>query len=185
MSSLAKSYLLEKIEPFVGPAAREGVVEYLVSCDVGTQQTEMISFLEQFGGKNPKFASIIKQYALMKKNLSRADGEIIAPSSNMGKSKKKTKHKKSDSNCNADSKRVYDNNCGCMASKHDLWGSCMKCGRLYCTEEQVLRCKYCNDLVRPCMSTDDAIAAGMSKTAIEAYKHKVISCVSDIVAYEI
>jgi hypothetical protein len=154
----------------VGPAARDGVIEYLLSCDPEQQQAEMVAFLEQIGGKNPKFTAVVKQYALLEKNLNR--GTLNAPASQQavtGKQKKKNANGSSTSD-------VADNTpalpCTCMGSRHAVWGSCGSCGRIYCVNEQVRKCKYCSERVLPCMSAEEAETAGLSVSTVAAYRQK-------------
>ena len=176
MATLARSYLYEKLGPIVG-ASRDGIVEYLLSCDASTQQNEMVSFLEQFGGKNPKFRAIIKQYALLEKNLGRAAGSGSTGKDGGASDMRKQKNvsaKQGNKDKDNEKRVVLDTNCGCMATKHSIWGSCSACGRIYCTEEQVESCKYCGEGVSPCMSADDAAAAGLGEKCVSAYRHKVI-----------
>lgn len=172
MSTLARSYLYDKLGPIVGPASRDGIVEYLLSCDASTQQDEMVSFLEQFGGQNPKFRAIVKQYALLEKNLGRVTGSSSVAVVDSRK-QKNTNVRQGNKDKNSDKKVVLDTNCGCMATKHSIWGSCFACGRIYCTEEQVDACKYCGERVSPCMSADDAATAGRDDKCVAAYRHKV------------
>ena len=176
MASLPRAYLDDKIGPIIGPASRDGVIEYLLSCDSATQQDEMVLFLEQLGGRNPKFRSIIKQYALMEKNLSRgatASGQLPGAEVGNSRSKKKNAKHHPGGSKNGDQKMVTDSNCGCMGTRHPLWGSCSSCGRIYCEEEQVRSCKYCSQPVQPKMSGDDAEAAGLPESTVAAYRHKV------------
>lgn len=178
MATLARLYLIEKIGLIFGPASRDGVIEQLLVYDCTTQQDEMVACLERIGGSNPKFRAIVKQYALLEKNLGQggASGPPVASvDRNVKKNRKGTSELPGGGKIKtAESKTFMDRNCGCMATKHSLFGNCCGCGRIYCEEEQISVCKYCSDRVWPCMSGDEAEAAGRAPSTVAAYRHKVM-----------
>ncbi len=169
--NLAEIYLSEQIKLFVGFNAQEGVLAYLLSCNPETQQKDMVQFLEDNFGRNPKYNSIIKQYCLLMKNIQRNQLQPAVATTNEHRKKKGKKGKEDVSNTNS----LIVSNCDCMATKHPVWGSCLICGKIYCMQGQVHVCVFCKNTVRPCKSAETVEAEGADANTVAAYKHKVYS----------
>lgn len=178
---LALSYLEGKIGPLLGSHARDGVLQYLASFDVSQPHTErdMIAYLEELLGRNPKYTTIVKQYIRMRKTFSHitAPTASAAPSASgepgkKGRNKGKGGSTGISSDAGADSK-VEPKTCNCMAMRHALRGSCAGCGMIYCAESNNLQCSHCQDAVRAPMTAEDARKQGLPEKTIAAYAQKV------------
>jgi hypothetical protein len=163
--SIARAYLEEKIGPLLGAHAREGVLEYLGTFNPELEQAEMLSYLEELLGKNPKYKGIVKQYALMSKNLSRtsaAAAEKGAPTQTKKASKQTAKEEVQ-----------KGGDCNCMATKHPIFGSCIGCGKIFCVNYSLKQCNFCSRKITPSMSAETAESKGLDEETVAAYRQKV------------
>lgn len=162
--SLSKSYLIDKIGPMLSSSTRDPVIERLTRFDPSYEQSDMVKYLQELLGRNPKFPGIIKQYALLYKNIDRHGVQDTAVATVPHKHNQGGKKNRLIPPLDA---------CECMATRHDIFGSCANCGKIFCVQSKIRNCNFCNTSVLPCMSADDAAKKGMSADAVEAYAQKV------------
>ncbi len=183
----AKQYLRINLKTIVGEDAVETVVEYLSTFE----NVELLSVLQELCGTNPQFPTLIENFIKIKGESDEATKERNMKSKSDSLQKKmkqispalsskaifvpsKAQTKKNNaSSVEIKEIRVCREKCGCMATHHQYFSSCMSCGRIHCDKESGGDCFFCGVPLQLPMSTNDIVESKCSDIMIDAYKLKV------------
>lgn len=79
---------------------------------------------------------------------------------------------KAKNNANS-AKQINRKACGCFATLHNFCTSCGFCGRIFCIEEGLGKCFFCDRIVQAPVSYAELEVKGATKSILEAYAQKV------------
>jgi hypothetical protein len=182
-----KSYLEQSLLPLVGKESVSTVVEYIMSFDDSVSNGELLTYLDELCGHQAPFKTIIDNFVRIRSKKSDdsankitqlkqteeiARRELIpAASGNIRfvQSKKSSKSNKTNVAPSANLNRVM---CGCMATRHTFYTSCMDCGRIHCDKEGPGYCFFCDRLLEPPINSSDVQSQGGDIKRVDAYQLK-------------
>ena len=144
-------YLISRLKKVLEHTGADAsvVAEYISTFNATTQKNDMKAYLgELAGGREVEIADIIDEYCMRRLKKENASAAAAPAPTTVGIP------------------------CGCMATQHDLIGSCTACHRLHCTKEVNLRCVACGGEIKRAISAEDAEDLNCSEAYIAACKQK-------------
>lgn len=170
-----RRFLRERLKALVEADSLETIVEYLLSFNVSSidTQKEIVCFLEDHVSKGFRHTvkSIVADYLGANTNAkSTRKSDVRKSSCLVIASSKKTGKKGASSSVDGASEA---SKCGCMATRHKYSSSCTACGRIVCEEENSGVCFFCETPILPPMSADEAADYGFDTSTLAAYRQKV------------
>ena len=163
-----KQHLTSRLRRLIAEDCLDAITDHLITFGKG-QEKDMVAWLQEYCDKSKRqeINRIVQDYfsrflvAVSPTKQSKID---ITPKEAQQKGNKKSLQA---------SPAAQVSPCGCMATRHKYFGSCIACGRIFCENEACGQCHFCNTPFVPPMSADEAEQNGLDESTVKAYRHKV------------